>query len=57
MDAAAPIDIARKTGADAIEGANLYSVSFDAAGRPLISLRRLQVDFELRSLRFAEGDA
>ena len=43
-----------KTGADAIEGANLYSVSFDAAGRPVLTNAAGTLDQNAASLNFVQ---
>ena len=43
-----------KTGADAIEAANIYSVSFDAAGRPVLTNAAGTLDQNAASLHFVQ---
>mgnify|MGYP000358440172 CR=1 FL=1 len=43
-----------KTGADAVEGANIYSVSFDAAGRPVLTNAAGTLDQNAASLHFVQ---
>ena len=43
-----------KTGADAIEAANIYSVSFDAAGRPVLTNAAGILDQNAASLHFVQ---